>query len=277
MLATKLIAQQDAGVAALVSEIEDAERWGPDAQLQIQAEHRVELGELAAELRRVESAADERLRRETKQLRERQAVAMQREEKEKVILGEALAAEEKATADLMDQQNMLWAQLHEKGGIRAAAEHLKERQNMLKLQMEARDGLRAELAKRMAEKARALEKVGELTQRVEAEEARAESWRDVAERREIELVAMREREAQLVSDIRRRAERESTFNKRLAELRARTTKEQAELKRIADHLEEQNSVLRGRLVTMHATIHGMHERGEPVPRAAEEQFDEFGY
>jgi hypothetical protein len=262
MLATKLIAQQDASIASLLSEIEDAEQSGPAVQIRMRAQHRAELDMLTAELQRVEIAADERLRIETRAIREKHAVQLQREEREKMVLREALAAEEAATAELMVRQNILIAQLQETGGIDAAAQRLQEKAERLRLQMEARDGLRAELAQRMAEKARALERVGELRQRVDATESLADSWRSTAECRETDLVAMRERQGELVSDIRRRAEREATFQSRLNSLQLLAVKEQAELKRAADHLEEQNAVLRGRLVTQHATIHGMHERGE---------------
>ena len=65
-----------------------------------------------------------------------------------------------------------------------------------------------------------------------------------------------------MAEIRRRAATEAEFNQRLADLKTRTDIERNELKDTVRHLQEQNSVLRGRLVTFHATIHGMRDRGE---------------
>ena len=261
-LATKLIAQQDASITAILTELEDAEHWGPDAQLQLRAEHRVEIGLMARELMSIECEADERLRSETHELRARHANQMHRAYREQAILGAALAAEEDAGAELIDKYKILYAQLEESGGLRAAAAELGERAQTLKAQMEARDGLRAELRKRMTEKARALERIGELSQQLEMAEAKAASWRGTAERREMQLRAAGEREGELVAEIRRRAATEAEFNQRLADLKTRTDIERNELKDTVRHLQEQNSVLRGRLVTFHATIHGMRDRGE---------------
>lgn len=261
-LATKLIAQQDASITAILTELEDAEHWGPDAQLQLRAEHRVEIGLMARELMSIECEADERLRSETHELRARHANQMHRAYREQAILGAALAAEEDAAAELIDRYKILYAQLEESGGLRAAAAELGERAQTLKAQMEARDGLRAELRKRMTEKARALERIGELSQQLEMAEAKAVSWRGTAERREMQLRSAGEREGELVAEIRRRAATEAEFNQRLADLKTRTDIERNELKDTVRHLQEQNSVLRGRLVTFHATIHGMRDRGE---------------
>ena len=222
--------------AQVLAELEAAEAWGPLGLQDAERAHHTAQGILVRELSALETSADERVRCELERCKAQHAREVRRHEQEAAILRGSLADEEATAAETRELNSVLAARLA------------------------SSNTLREELGQARAECAWAKEEMRRLGEQLGATEARAEGAVREAKSSELELQASREREEELQRKNRLLEATEATLNASLAKLKRQSDKERAELTSANSQLTEQNRSLRGRLVTLHATIHGIHER-----------------
>ena len=240
VVAARLIAQHDAGVACVLAELEDAERWGPDALNRLVSEHgaalRILRRELEAEEENTAAAARDALATHAAT----SAAAAARAECERRMLSNALGAAEEA-----------WTAAVALTREQAAA-------------IDARDGAIDALRGRLADGSEAIEAYDELTRRAHDGEAEVERLKGETATQAALLGAAAEREAQLEAEMKRLLASQAATGERLRRVQRRAATEQAALKVSLAQATQQNAVLRSRLVMLHATIHGMHDGASPV-------------
>lgn len=239
VVAARLIAQQDAGVACVLSELEDAEKWGPDALNALTRSHSAVTTILTRELAGVEASAGSNLREALDAQREQHARQLRRAECERQILSSALGAAEAAA-------------IHGKAAAREQSAALG-----------AQSATLVELQRRVEESREAIEQHDELTRRAAEGEAAATEARKEARRHAALVRNAEQREQGLQAEAASLAAREKAMRERLGAVERKAASEQAELKASLARAAEQNDVLRARLVMLHATIHGMHDRQSP--------------
>ena len=126
-------------------------------------------------------------------------------------------------------------------------------------QLASTGSLRTELDSLRSEVTDAREKTALMESRLAASEARAQHAQASADQHDAELRASLNREAQLREENARLLLSEEALGRRMAAERASASAECGELRATITHLREQNRALRTRLVTLHATIHGMQD------------------
>ena len=237
LVATKLLAQHDASVAIVVNELEDAERMveerGPNGRRDQARAHAVDVTLLTEELKNVERSAEQWVMDTTRQLTASHALAERRAQVESRILRDCLRVEEAAAVARGQLSATLTADLElaTRAGVTAASE-------------------------RAATVAQEVQKLG--GDRAAAEDQAQRAWRE-AMQMEVVLHGARKREKDLLARIDGLEETEAKLIGELSTMKKETEGQQRELKATVCQLQQQNAVLRGRLVTLHARMHGMRQ------------------
>lgn len=244
LVATQLTAQHDASVTTVLKELEAAEREAP-------IHMGASLSLLERELRDAEGYLGDVRDEVVGELNAIHASQMDRERWEKSVLGADLATEEVAAVALSQQVKVLTSRLQ-----RAEARNPITECNAI------RAILSTELATEENTATEHRQKVMELTAKSDIADMQMEAEK-------VKYHAMQDELAQQISDLHVQASRhleQITIEKNveLVDFQMQKEKEQNDLHKVIAHLKQQNAVLRARLVTLHATIHGVQKSTSTV-------------